>query len=87
MEGLDNFITSLDKYRVGMCSISELGDAHLVMGKFKNFEKYLGDRDIRAKDTRYSIVQEDALLEFVKLLKNKDYLAAGEVTFCVPTLI
>ena len=81
MKNIEEFITTLIKYRNGEIKLDDVDEAYELVDSFPHFSLYLNDGAIRAEDTAYSVMQEKALSHFIKLLKIKDYEEAQNVTF------
>jgi hypothetical protein len=78
---MKEFVEALNKYRDGEIKLDELELIHEKSGKFPHFHHYINDSEKRGKDPAYSIMQEKALAQFIKLLRNNEFDAAEEVTF------
>jgi hypothetical protein len=78
---MKNVIEALDKYRGGEIKLDELAEAHVQSGKFPQFKHYLSDSTKRGEDPSHSIMQEKALAQFIKKLKNNEFEEAEKVAF------
>lgn len=61
--------------------LGEIEAAFKALNDFENFWHYLADADIRAKDSDYAAMQNEALNRFCGALENEDFQAARRISF------
>jgi len=81
MNEIDNFIEQLSCYRKGQGTLEEVVVLFNKLGRFNHFNQFINDGDLRAKDIEFSVMQEKALAKFLKLLRDKKFEEAEQVTF------
>lgn len=81
MKNIEEFKKTLNNYRDGQAKLAQLKEAHERVESFSHFTNFLNDSEKRANDPSYSVMQEKALSQFIKLLKNNDYETAQNITF------
>jgi hypothetical protein len=81
MNEIDSFIERLICYRKGEGTVDEVEELFVKLDRFKHFQQFINDGAIRAKDIEFSVMQERALAKFLKLLRDKNFDEAEEITF------
>jgi len=81
MSEVDSFVEKLTSYRQGGKTLEEVGEQFEKLDRFKHFKQFMKDGDLRADDVEYSVMQEKALAKFLRLLREKSYDEAEQITF------
>ena len=81
MSEIDIFVEKLAAYRQGGRTIEEVGEEFAKLDRFSHFNQFIKDGAIRADDVEYSVMQEKALAKFLRLLREKSYDEAEQITF------